>query len=79
MIPPPDEHEMHRWRGQVDEKLDSHGKRLDKINGSAENANKNTREILVELAVLKTKVGLYSAAGGVIGAGAISFVIQVLT
>jgi hypothetical protein len=51
-------------------------RRLDGINGSVDSIEDGISEIKVELGVLRTKIALASALGGLIGAGLITFVLQ---
>lgn len=70
--------EMYRWQGGVDVRLDSHEKRLDVINGDAKAARIASEDTQIQLAVLKTKVAIWSALGGVGGAGVVSLVVQLV-
>lgn len=65
---------MFRWQGRVDALLDEHGKRLDQINGDAKAARTAAEQILVQLAVMRTKIALWATIGGLVGAGIVSFV-----
>lgn len=68
-----------RWQGQVERAIDEHTRRLDNINGDARAARKSTEQILIDLAVLRTKVALWASLGGLIGAGVVSGLVAVFT
>jgi hypothetical protein len=70
--------QMYHWQGAVDARLDEHSRRLDTINGDAKAARQGTENIVVQLAVLKTKVAIWASLGGIGGAGIVSLAIQLL-
>lgn len=72
-------HEMYKWQGGVDATLVEHGRRLDVMNGDAKAARQASETILVQLAVLRTKVAVWASIGGVVGAGIVSLVVALLT
>lgn len=67
-----------RWQGGVDARLDEHGRRLDTINGDSKRAREASEKIVVEIAVLKTKVAVWSGVGSLVGAGVVTFVVRVV-
>jgi hypothetical protein len=71
--------ELARWQGKVDQLLDEHERRLASMNGDAKAARQATEKILVEVAIIKTKVAVWSAVGGLIGAGIVSGLMAVFT
>lgn len=70
--------ELYRWQGGVDATLMEHTRRLDTINGDARAARVAAEETIVQLAVLRTKVALWSTLGSLLGAGIMTTVIQLL-
>lgn len=70
---------MSRWQGTIDAKLAEHARRLDVINGDARAARLSGEKLLVEVAVIRTKVALWSATGGLLGAGAVTAIVAVIT
>lgn len=75
----PETSEMWRWRGQVEQSIEEHTRRLDIINGDARAARTASEKILVELAVLRTKVAIWASLGGLVGAGIVSGLVSWLT
>lgn len=74
-----DEVELSRWQGRVDQLLDDHERRLNAMNGDAKAARQATEKILIEVAIIKTKVAIWSAVGGLVGAGIVSGMMAVFT
>jgi hypothetical protein len=71
--------EMYRWQGRVDSEIIEMKRRLADINGDAKAARIASENLLIELAVLRTKVAVWSAAGGLIGAGIMSVIVAIVT
>jgi hypothetical protein len=86
--------EFYRWQGHIDETLNQHTRRLDTINGdirdikhSMENLERSMSRDMSEMkvnfssdmATLKAKVAMFSAIGGLVGAGVVSLVFGVIT
>jgi hypothetical protein len=80
---PSDSLEFARWQGHIDTTLDGHGRRLDTINGDVRSTKDAMVEIKVNLAAdmasVKAKVAVFSAIGGLVGAGAVSAMFALLT
>lgn len=70
--------EMYRWQGRVDSQLTEHNRRLDTINGDAARARIASEEIIVQLAVIKTKVALWSTIGSLLGASLVTTIVQLV-
>lgn len=68
-----------RWQGRVEQAIEDHTRRLNAMNGDAKAARTATEKILVELAVLRTKIAIWAALGGLIGAGIVSGLVAVFT
>lgn len=68
-----------RWQGQVDARLEEHARRLDAINGDAKASRKAAEELLVQLAVLRTKVAVWATVGGFVGAGVVSLAVTIMS
>lgn len=73
------ESELSRWQGRVDQLIDEHERRLNAMNGDAKAARQATEKILIEVAIIKTKVAIWSAVGGLVGAGIVSGMMAVFT
>lgn len=71
--------EMYRWQGNVDAQLLEHSRRLGTINGDAKEARKAAEEVLVQLAVIRTKVAIWASLGGLVGAGIVSAAVALIT
>jgi hypothetical protein len=71
--------EMSRWQGAVDQALKEHTRRLDGINGDAKVTRAGTEQLLIEVAVLRTKVALWASLGGIVGAGVVSVIVAIVT
>lgn len=71
--------EMYRWQGGIDARLEEHGRRLDTINGDARLARETAEQIVIQLAVLRTKVAVWASLGGLVGAGVVSGLVALLT
>lgn len=63
----------------MDARLDEHGRRIDTINGDARRAREASETIIIQLAVLKTKVALWSTVGSLVGAAVMTAIIQWVT
>lgn len=74
-----DQAELSRWQGRVDQLIDEHERRLNAMNGDARAARQATEKILVEVAIIKVKVTIWSAVGGLVGAGIVSGMMAVFT
>lgn len=70
---------MYRWQGGVDRALLEHDRRLNVMNGDAKAAREAAEEVLVEVAVIKTKVALWASVGGLVGAGVMTGAVTLLT
>lgn len=70
---------MYRWQGGIDARLEEHSRRLDAINGDAKAARETAEQIVVQLAVLRTKVAVWASLGGLVGAGVVSGLVALLT
>lgn len=70
--------EMWRWQGGIDQKLNEHTRRLDVMNGDSKAARVATEQILIEVAVIRTKIALWAGLGGLLGAGVVSAVVALL-
>lgn len=72
--------DLERWRGSTEAHIRENSRRLDGINGSISRIEDDIGEMKVqlttELAVLRTKVALWSAIGGLVGAGVVSAVVS---
>lgn len=68
-----------RWRGRVDQILEEHDRRLSSMNGDSRAARNATEKILIEVAIIKTKVAVWSAVGGLVGAGIVSGLVAVFS
>lgn len=64
--------ELARWQGQTEAHQAENSRRLDGINGSIENIQGNIGSMAKDVASLKAKVALWSALGGLLGAGLVS-------
>lgn len=67
---------MARWQGGTDTEIREIKRRLGVINGDAKAGREAAEKTVVQLAVLKTKVAVWSALGGVVGAGVVTGLIQ---
>lgn len=65
-----------RWQGQVDERLDRSGTNQDVLAAELREMRSLLRDMSIELAVLKTRVAVYSTAGSIGGAALASFLFQ---
>lgn len=74
-----DDRALWKWQGKVDQAIDDHGRRLDVINGDSRKAREASEKILIELAVLRTKVAIWASLGGLVGAGIVSGLVAWLT
>lgn len=70
---------LARWQGGVDATLAAHEKSLKDLNGDSKAARQATEKILVEIAVLRTKIAVWSALGGFAGAAVVTLVVAVVT
>lgn len=70
---------MSRWQGGVDARLAEYERRLTTMNGDARVARETAEEIIVQLAVLRTKVAVWASLGGLVGAGVVSGLVALLT
>lgn len=68
-----------RWEGRTDAHQAENSRRIDGINGGVDQLQECQTEILTEIAALKTKVGLFAAIGGLLGAGIVTFILTVVT
>lgn len=75
----PETSDMWHWRGKVEQAIEDHSRRLDVINGDAKAARAASEKILVELAVLRTKVAIWASLGGLLGAGFVSGMVSWFT
>lgn len=78
----PESGEFYRWQGHIDSELTHHGQRLNIINGDISRIKDTLSDMNVtlnkEMAALKAKVALFSAIGGIVGAGAVSLLFATL-
>jgi hypothetical protein len=65
-----------RWEGSTDARLERATDRLDVINGDLREIRSTMAKISIDLAVLKTRAAMYSAAGAILGGGFVSFIVQ---
>lgn len=71
--------EMYRWQGGIDAKLADYSRRLDAMNGDAKAARIAAEQIVIQVAVLKTKIAIWGGVGGLAGAGIVSLVVALVT
>jgi len=62
-----------------DEQVTAQRARLETIDGDARAAREKAEEILVQIAVMRTKVAIWAGAGSLIGAGVISAIVALIT
>lgn len=59
---------LDHWRGQVDQRLADHERRLGAIDGSVKEGAIAITNLALELGKLATKVGVYAGIGGLVAA-----------
>lgn len=64
------------WQGRTDARLDSVIIRVDAQNGTLDKISSSITQITVDLAVVRSRVALFSAIGGLLGSGIVTVVIQ---
>ena len=67
---PPDE--LSRWQGSVDAELKGVKKDVGDLQEAQRLSDQGHVALQVQIASLKTQIGVWSAAGGLIGAGIVS-------
>jgi len=73
------EADFHRWAGGVDQQLASATDRLDKLNGQIDDVRKLLAQLSLDVAVIKTRVAIYSALGSLAGGAVVSFIASQLS
>lgn len=71
--------DMYRWQGATEAILAEHSRRLNLVEGDAKATREAAEQTLVAIAVLKVKVALWASIGSLLGAGAVSAIVTVLT
>lgn len=66
--------ELSRWQGKVESDLQNLKERTTDLEGAVQTMSATLVRIQVQLQALKTQVGMWSALGGIIGAGIASAV-----
>lgn len=74
-----DEAEYWGWRGRIEERVSGQGRKIEEMNGDAKAARKASEQLLIDVAILRTKIAVWSAIGGVTGAGIVSIIVAVVT
>lgn len=72
-----DRSELARWQGRTEGQLAETARRLDQVHGAVEAVEREVGQIKVQVATIHTKVALWSAIGGIVGAGVVSAVIGI--
>ena len=73
---PPDE--LSRWQGSVEEQIKGLKERVGDLEDAQKALAKGTVALQVQLASLRTQVGVWSAVGGIVGAGVVSLAVLLL-
>jgi hypothetical protein len=70
--------ELSRWQGTVESDLKGVKERVGDLEDDQRSTEKSLVALKVQLASLKTQVGIWSAVGGIIGAGVVSLAVLLL-
>lgn len=67
------------WRGQVDERIAQHERRLLALNGNIAEGAKAINALALEVGKLATKVALYAAVGGFLASASSAVAVFLIT
>lgn len=73
-----DDGSMERWRGGVDATQEAHATALASHGVTVAGMQQQLTAMQIQMATLKTQVGVWSAVGGLIGAGIVSAAVALI-
>jgi hypothetical protein len=71
--------DQERWRGSTDEKLANLALQVGSLGNTVAQLTEHVTQLKIENTMLKTRIGAWSALGGLVGAGIISTAAALLT
>jgi hypothetical protein len=71
--------DLARWQGEMEERMRAGGKDFDELREGQARLEDKLGKVQVELASVKTKVGLYGAIGGMAGSVVVGLILVIAT